>query len=125
MVMWPSQSQIGILLLLMLCATTSRTGIWGMKMQCNEMDRQKLLGFKQEVMDSIGMLSTWSIRQDCCGWAGVECDHFTHRVTKLSLPCPVIKDDTDCLADEYLSLNLTCCWAGSACACFNRLTGHI
>ncbi|KAI4324086.1 hypothetical protein L6164_023650 [Bauhinia variegata] len=75
MVMWRSQSQTGILLLWILCDITynSTICIWSFKVQCNKMDRQKLLSFKQEVIDSSGMLSTWSAKQDCYERAGVEC----------------------------------------------------
>jgi len=53
--------------------------------RCNEKDRETLLTFKQGINDSLGQLSTWSIKKDCCAWEGVLCDNMTRRVTKLDL----------------------------------------
>ncbi|KAK7314084.1 hypothetical protein VNO77_39293 [Canavalia gladiata] len=78
MVKFISQNAIlsGLLSLAMIC----NLGI------CNEQEKQILLSFKSGVIDPSGMLSTWSIKEDCCDWKGVECD-ITGRVTNLTLPC--------------------------------------
>ncbi|XP_061370008.1 receptor-like protein EIX2 [Gastrolobium bilobum] len=75
-------SQISILLLLLLSATTFHIS---MSLRCNEKDRGTLLLFKQGIIDRYNYLSTWSKEEDCCAWKGVQCENITGRVTKLEL----------------------------------------
>lgn len=74
---------------------------------CNNKDKQILLCFKHGLTDPSGMLSTWSNKEDCCEWLGVQCD-TNGRVTNLSLPCSthdsvkgISKNKTHCLAGEF------------------------
>ncbi|KAF5472534.1 hypothetical protein F2P56_009245 [Juglans regia] len=52
--------------------------------RCLEMERKALLTFKESAKDPLGQLSSW-IGEDCCKWAGVECDYHTRHVVKLDL----------------------------------------
>ncbi|XP_041026887.1 LRR receptor-like serine/threonine-protein kinase GSO2 [Juglans microcarpa x Juglans regia] len=52
--------------------------------RCLEMERKALLTFKESAKDPRGQLSSW-IGEDCCKWAGVECDYHTRHVVKLDL----------------------------------------
>jgi len=79
---------------------------------CNQKDKQILLCFKHGLTNPLGMLPTWSNKEDCCKWRGVHCN-INGRVTNISLPC-FIDDDffigrkmnkTHCLAGKiHLSL---------------------
>ncbi|XP_058745702.1 receptor-like protein EIX2 [Vicia villosa] len=71
---------------------------------CNQKDKQILLCFKHGLTDPLGMLSSWSYKEDCCEWRGVHCD-FNGRVTELILPCDAYENKTRCLSGE-LDLSL-------------------
>ncbi|XP_054819563.1 receptor-like protein EIX1 [Prosopis cineraria] len=83
MVMASFTSQISLALLMLLFAVT-----FDKSNCCNDKDRILLLIFKQGVMDPSNLLSSWSTKQDCCQWLGVECDRNTSRVKTLVLPPP-------------------------------------
>ncbi|XP_014500295.1 receptor like protein 30-like [Vigna radiata var. radiata] len=56
--------------------------------KCIEKERQALLSFKQSLIDSHGMLSTWTNHHnntDCCKWKGIHCNHQTGHVQLLDL----------------------------------------
>ncbi|GJZ10061.1 receptor-like protein EIX2 [Tanacetum coccineum] len=54
--------------------------------KCIDKDRQALLGFKANLEDPEGRLSTWRPEEDeCCKWSGVTCNNTTGRVTELVL----------------------------------------
>nr|GFB33588.1 probable LRR receptor-like serine/threonine-protein kinase At4g36180 [Tanacetum cinerariifolium] len=54
--------------------------------KCINKDRQALLGFKANLEDPEGRLSTWRPEEDeCCKWSGVTCNNTTGRVTELVL----------------------------------------
>ncbi|KAJ9679397.1 hypothetical protein PVL29_021354 [Vitis rotundifolia] len=55
---------------------------------CNEMEKQALVRFKQALTDPANRLSSWSLTEDCCGWAGVRCDNVSGRVFELHLGNP-------------------------------------
>ncbi|KAL6320819.1 hypothetical protein AAG906_008819 [Vitis piasezkii] len=55
---------------------------------CNEKEKQALLRFKQALTDPANRLSSWSLTEDCCGWAGVRCDNVSGRVFELHLDNP-------------------------------------
>ncbi|KAL0010025.1 hypothetical protein SO802_005133 [Lithocarpus litseifolius] len=59
---------------------------------CIEKDKQALLSFKQGLVDSGNVLSSWSDHEDCCRWHGVRCDSNTSQVTELHLSCPMDGD---------------------------------
>ncbi|KAK7290238.1 hypothetical protein RIF29_04514 [Crotalaria pallida] len=52
---------------------------------CNEKDQEKLLIFKEGIIDPYNLLSTWFSKHDCCEWRGVQCDNTTGRITSLHL----------------------------------------
>ncbi|XP_034710604.1 receptor-like protein EIX2 [Vitis riparia] len=52
---------------------------------CNEKEKQALLRFKQALTDPANSLSSWSLTEDCCGWAGVRCNNVSGRVVELHL----------------------------------------
>ena len=52
---------------------------------CNEKEKQALLRFKQALTDPANRLSSWSLTEDCCGWAGVRCNNVSGRVVELHL----------------------------------------
>ncbi|XP_065620804.1 receptor-like protein EIX1 isoform X2 [Quercus suber] len=54
---------------------------------CYEKDKQALLSFKQGLVDSGNVLSSWSDHGDCCRWHGVRCNNNTGQVTELHLRC--------------------------------------
>lgn len=68
-----------------------------MKRDCNELDKHALLILKKGVLDPKSSLSSWSIKEDCCEWFGVQCDNITGRVISLDLGCS--RDDVsfECL----------------------------
>jgi len=79
---------------------------------CNQKDKQILLCFKHGLTNPLGMLRTWSNKEDCCKWRGVHCN-INGRVTDISLPCSTDdnytignkKNKTHCLAGElHISL---------------------
>ncbi|KAJ9679388.1 hypothetical protein PVL29_021345 [Vitis rotundifolia] len=55
---------------------------------CNEKKKQALLRFRQALTDPANRLSSWSLTEDCCGWAGVRCDNVSGRVFELHLGNP-------------------------------------
>ncbi|ONI36213.1 hypothetical protein PRUPE_1G575500 [Prunus persica] len=52
---------------------------------CKEIERRALLMFKQDLNDSLNLLSSWVGEGDCCNWAGVVCHNLTGHVRKLRL----------------------------------------
>ncbi|KEH33785.1 LRR receptor-like kinase family protein [Medicago truncatula] len=72
--------------------------------RCNEKDRETLLNFKQGINDSLGRISTWSTKKDCCAWEGVYCDNITNRVTSLVLNYMLKGEMNLCILElEFLS----------------------
>ncbi|KAM7511365.1 hypothetical protein LguiB_010240 [Lonicera macranthoides] len=58
--------------------------------KCIEKERQSLLMFKENLIDSYGRLSSWGSeedKKDCCKWSGVHCNRNGH-VIKLNLSAP-------------------------------------
>ena len=74
----------GVLLLWFLCSTILRS-CRANNLVCNEKEKQALLSFKHALLDPANQLSSWSIKEDCCGWRGVHCSNVTARVLKLEL----------------------------------------
>ena len=66
-----------LLLLWLLCSTILRS-CRANNLVCNEKEKQALL-------DPANQLSSWSIKEDCCGWRGVHCSNASARVLKLKL----------------------------------------
>ncbi|KAE8688826.1 hypothetical protein F3Y22_tig00110954pilonHSYRG00078 [Hibiscus syriacus] len=53
---------------------------------CLESERQALLRFKQDLIDSADRLASWSSSGgNCCDWNGLVCDNVTGRVVQLHL----------------------------------------
>ncbi|XP_034710235.1 receptor-like protein EIX2 [Vitis riparia] len=75
---------LGVLLLWFLCSTILRS-CRANNLVCNEKEKQALLSFKHALLDPANQLSSWSIKEDCCGWRGVHCSNVTARVLKLEL----------------------------------------
>ena len=69
-----------LLAVLSLCKTNS--------LACNEKEKHALLRFKQYLTDPTNRLSSWSLTEGCCGWAGVRCDNVSGRVFELHLGNP-------------------------------------
>ncbi|KAK4384954.1 Receptor-like protein EIX1 [Sesamum angolense] len=58
------------------------------RIRCLERERQALLNFKDELVDTYGRLSSWGNdedKRDCCEWIGVYCHNQTNHVTQLDL----------------------------------------
>ncbi|KAL7086740.1 hypothetical protein ACP275_13G019500 [Erythranthe tilingii] len=56
--------------------------------ECMESEREALLGFKKDLINSGDILSSWGIeddKRDCCKWEGVECSNITAHVIRLRL----------------------------------------
>ncbi|XP_068329565.1 receptor-like protein EIX1 [Pyrus communis] len=57
--------------------------------RCIQREKEALLAFKRDVVDSKNRLSSWGSeaqKQDCCAsWEGVYCDKYTGHVVKLDL----------------------------------------
>ncbi|ONK57027.1 uncharacterized protein A4U43_C10F15820 [Asparagus officinalis] len=72
---------------------------------CTRKDRKALLGFKAEIDDLAGILSSWT-GSDCCKWLGVGCDKKTGHVTRLNLrrPDPLGKTLQGNLSSSLLGL---------------------
>jgi len=100
-------SQLLLLLLLLLSITTFHKSMCSHHtlVSCNEKDRETLLTFNQRINDSLGLISTWSTRKDCCAWKGVQCDNITGRVTELDLSNQYLKGEINfsILELEFLS----------------------
>ncbi|CBI22742.3 unnamed protein product, partial [Vitis vinifera] len=75
---------LGVLLLWFLCSTILRS-CRANNLVCNEKEKQALLSFKHALLHPANQLSSWSIKEDCCGWRGVHCSNVTARVLKLEL----------------------------------------
>ncbi|GFQ06320.1 DNA-damage-repair/toleration protein drt100 [Phtheirospermum japonicum] len=52
---------------------------------CVPSERKALLRFKASLSDPSNRLSSWTTNDDCCSWAGVECDDATGHVIELHL----------------------------------------
>ncbi|KAI3808929.1 hypothetical protein L1987_24892 [Smallanthus sonchifolius] len=53
---------------------------------CKDDERQALLEFKHGLIDEADRLASWvGENNDCCNWAGIVCDNFTHHVHKIHL----------------------------------------
>jgi len=85
-------SQNAIISLLLSFVFISNIVTCEIKVSCNQKDKQILLCFKHGLTDPLGMLSTWSNKEDCCKWRGVHCN-INGRVTNISLPCFTDDDD--------------------------------
>ncbi|XP_011076480.2 LRR receptor-like serine/threonine-protein kinase GSO2 [Sesamum indicum] len=58
------------------------------RMRCLDRERQALLNFKDELVDTYGRLSSWGNdehKRECCEWIGVYCHNHTNHVTQLDL----------------------------------------
>ncbi|KAJ9679405.1 hypothetical protein PVL29_021362 [Vitis rotundifolia] len=66
------------LLLLWFLSSTILRSCRANNLVCNEKEKQALL-------DPANQLSSWSIKEDCCGWRGVHCSNASSRVLKLKL----------------------------------------
>ena len=44
-----------------------------------------LLTFKQDLIDPLNRLSSWTVDGDCCHWLGVVCHNLTAHVHQLNL----------------------------------------
>ncbi|PIN04770.1 Leucine-rich repeat protein [Handroanthus impetiginosus] len=76
------------LLSLLLLLLHSPKGDSASKIRCLETERQALLKFKHELVDTSGRLSSWGYeehKRDCCKWGGVYCDNETSHVIRLDL----------------------------------------
>ncbi|XP_056164070.1 receptor-like protein EIX2 [Syzygium oleosum] len=58
---------------------------------CIGVEREALLKFKHGLTDPSRLLSSWT-GEECCEWAGVECNKKTGHVLKLDLHNPCTKD---------------------------------
>ncbi|KAF1891036.1 hypothetical protein Lal_00001172 [Lupinus albus] len=74
--------------------------------QCNEMDQDKLLLFKQGINDPINRLSSWSSEHGCCEWKGVHCHNTTGRITSLDLNSNMYNESASFKGEINLSLLL-------------------
>ncbi|KAF8008496.1 hypothetical protein BT93_K2232 [Corymbia citriodora subsp. variegata] len=61
-----------------LCSNRSLSSV------CFEDERDALLQFKQSLLDTSHLLSSWS-GEDCCQWTGVTCDQINGHVVKLQI----------------------------------------
>lgn len=52
---------------------------------CAATDRQTLLNFKAEFVDSSGVFSTWDSSTNCCTWSGVTCRESDGAVLELTV----------------------------------------
>jgi len=113
-IMNTSPSQYAIIFVWLLCGIMFNTAFCSINIRCNRHDMHALFNFKQGVIDSSGVLSSWSAEVDCCEWNGVMCSNITSRITGITLPCSSTiqsytdqEDKTHCLTGSiHLSLLL-------------------
>ena len=65
--------------------------------RCIDIERHALLNFKQDLIDPLNRLSSWTVDGDCCHWLGVVCHNLTAHVHQLHLTtfCPISDDFTN------------------------------
>ncbi|XP_031252551.1 receptor-like protein EIX1 [Pistacia vera] len=60
---------------------------------CLQSERLALLRFKQDLIDPVDWLASWtSSHEDCCTWSGIVCDSLTGHVLELNLRTPPVKE---------------------------------
>nr|XP_023907789.1 receptor-like protein EIX1 [Quercus suber] len=65
------------------------------QLRCIDTERHALLTFKQDLIDPLNRLSSWTVDGDCCHWLGVVCHNLTAHVHQLHLGSfPPIPDDS-------------------------------
>ncbi|KAK7854586.1 receptor-like protein eix2 [Quercus suber] len=47
------------------------------QLRCIDTERHALLTFKQDLIDPLNQLSSWTVDGDCCHWLGVVCHNLT------------------------------------------------
>ncbi|EEF30645.1 leucine-rich repeat receptor protein kinase exs precursor, putative [Ricinus communis] len=76
-------------LLFLIAATTfsfvHSHGSYNAAVGCNQIEREALMKFKDELQDPSKRLASWGADAECCTWHGVICDNFTGHVTELHL----------------------------------------
>ncbi|KAK7844161.1 receptor-like protein eix2 [Quercus suber] len=55
------------------------------QLRCIDTERHALLTFKQDLIDPLNRLSSWTVDGDCCHWLGVVCHNLTAHVHQLHL----------------------------------------
>ena len=55
------------------------------QLRCSDTERHALLTFKQDLIDPLNRLSSWTVDGDCCHWLGVVCHNLTAHVHQLHL----------------------------------------
>ncbi|XP_030933504.1 receptor-like protein EIX2 [Quercus lobata] len=55
------------------------------QLRCIDTERHALLTFKQDLIDPLNRLSSWTVDGDCCHWLGVVCHNLTAHVHQLDL----------------------------------------
>ncbi|RDY00652.1 LRR receptor-like serine/threonine-protein kinase GSO1, partial [Mucuna pruriens] len=79
------------LLLLLLHSSGLEASLKSGEPKCREREREALLNFKQSLLDSHDLLSTWTDHHnntDCCKWKGIQCNNVTGHIQLLDLRCP-------------------------------------
>nr|XP_023886896.1 receptor-like protein EIX2 [Quercus suber]XP_023886897.1 receptor-like protein EIX2 [Quercus suber] len=74
------------------------TGHSHSQLRCIDTERHALLTFKQDLIDPLNRLSSWTVDGDCCHWLGVVCHNLTAHVHQLhlrSFPPPIWDDLMD------------------------------
>ncbi|KAH8963294.1 hypothetical protein BDL97_04G000900 [Sphagnum fallax] len=66
---------------MLLCAL----GSGSLATMCYASDRNALLAFKAQLIDTEGALNYWDAQTDCCIWTGVTCDNTHSRANSLNL----------------------------------------
>ena len=61
------------------------TGHSHSQLRCIDTERHALLTFKQDLIDPLNRLSSWTVDGDCCHWLGVVCHNLTAHVHQLHL----------------------------------------
>ena len=70
------------------------TGHSHSQLHCIDTERHTLLNFKQDLIDPLNRLSSWTVDGDCCHWLGVVCHNLTAHVHQLHLRSfPLVLDD--------------------------------